>query len=156
MDHYATRGGCLTPLPNHPFSSTSKHESSRLPPRRSPHQSHHGRHEACREARRVHSPSNWHQTLPRARRETGDRAPVTGAADNQFPTRSSIEDGDVEEERRLFYVAVTRAKNELYISHPRVATRAGPGGMMLQQSRILTELPNNLYDELRIKRSWGW
>lgn len=81
---------------------------------------------------------------------------VIGAADNQFPTRRSIEDGDVEEERRLFYVAVTRAKNELYISYPRVATRAGPGGMMLQPSRFLLELPNDLYDELRIKRSWGW
>ena len=81
---------------------------------------------------------------------------VIGAADNQFPTRRSIEDGDVEEERRLFYVAVTRAKNELYISYPRVATRAGPGGMMLQPSRFLLELPNSLYEELRIKRSWGW
>jgi len=81
---------------------------------------------------------------------------LIGAADNQFPTRRSIEDGDVEEERRLFYVAVTRAKNELYISYPRVASRAGPGGMMLQPSRFLLELSNDLYDELRIKRSWGW
>ncbi len=81
---------------------------------------------------------------------------LIGAADNQFPTRRSIEAGDVEEERRLFYVAVTRAKNELYISYPRVATRAGPGGMMLQPSRFLLELPKDLYDELRIKRSWGW
>jgi DNA helicase II / ATP-dependent DNA helicase PcrA len=81
---------------------------------------------------------------------------VIGAADNQFPTRRSIENGDVEEERRLFYVAVTRAKNELYISYPRVATRAGPGGMMLSPSRFLLELPNTLYEELRIKRSWGW
>ncbi|MBA4137803.1 MAG: DNA helicase UvrD [Opitutus sp.] len=81
---------------------------------------------------------------------------LIGAADNQFPTRRSIEAGDVEEERRLFYVAVTRARNELYISYPRVATRAGPGGMMLSPSRFLLELPNNLYEELRIKRSWGW
>ena len=81
---------------------------------------------------------------------------LIGAADNQFPTRRSIESGDVEEERRLFYVAVTRAKNELYISYPKVATRAGPGGMMLAPSRFLQELPNGLYDELRIKRSYGW
>jgi DNA helicase II / ATP-dependent DNA helicase PcrA len=81
---------------------------------------------------------------------------LIGTADNQFPTRRSIEAGDVEEERRLFYVAVTRAKNELYISYPRVATRAGPGGMMLQPSRFLLEISNSLYDELRIKRSWGW
>ncbi len=81
---------------------------------------------------------------------------LIGASDNQFPTRRSIESGDVEEERRLFYVAVTRAKNELYISYPKVATRAGPGGMMLAPSRFLQELPNDLYDELRIKRSYGW
>ncbi len=81
---------------------------------------------------------------------------LIGAADGQFPTRRSIEAGDVEEERRLFYVAVTRAKNELYISYPRVATRAGPGGMMLTQSRFLQELPDDLYEELRIKRSYGW
>ncbi len=62
----------------------------------------------------------------------------------------------MEEERRLFYVAVTRAKNELYISYPRVATRAGPGGMMLSPSRFLLEVSSALYDELRIKRSWGW
>ncbi len=81
---------------------------------------------------------------------------LIGAADNQFPTRRSIESGDVEEERRLFYVAVTRAKNELYICYPKVATRAGPGGMMLTPSRFLQELPSDLYDELRIKRSYGW
>ncbi len=81
---------------------------------------------------------------------------LIGAADGQLPTRRSIEAGDVEEERRLFYVAVTRAKNELYISYPRVATRAGPGGMMLTQSRFLQELPDDLYEELRIKRSYGW
>ncbi len=81
---------------------------------------------------------------------------LIGAADGQFPTRRSIESGDVEEERRLFYVAVTRAKNELYISYPKVATRAGPGGMMLAPSRFLDELDEDLYEELRIKRSYGW
>jgi DNA helicase-2/ATP-dependent DNA helicase PcrA len=81
---------------------------------------------------------------------------LIGAADGMFPTRRSIEAGDVEEERRLFYVAVTRAKNELYISYPKVATRAGPGGMMLTPSRFLEELDEDLYEELRIKRSYGW
>jgi DNA helicase-2/ATP-dependent DNA helicase PcrA len=67
---------------------------------------------------------------------------LIGAADGQFPGRRSIEAGDFEEERRLFYVAVTRAKNELYISYPKVASRAGPGGMMLNASRFLLELPD--------------
>ena len=81
---------------------------------------------------------------------------LIGAADGQFPGYRTIESGDFEEERRLFYVAVTRAKNELYLSYPRVASRPGPGGMMLTPSRFIQELPTHLYEELRIKRSWGW
>jgi DNA helicase II / ATP-dependent DNA helicase PcrA len=81
---------------------------------------------------------------------------LIGAAEGQFPGYRTIESGDFEEERRLFYVAVTRAKNELYITYPRVASRPGPGGMMLQPTRFLQELPSDLYDELRIKRSYGW
>ena len=81
---------------------------------------------------------------------------IIGLADGQFPGRRSIEAGDVEEERRLFYVAVTRARNELYLCYPRVATRAGPGGMLLSPSRFLTEIDASLYEPLKIKRSYGW
>ena len=81
---------------------------------------------------------------------------VIGVADGMFPGRRAIEADDVEEERRLFYVAVTRAKNELYICYPKVATRAGPGGLLLTPSRFLTELPTDLYEPLRIKRQFGW
>lgn len=81
---------------------------------------------------------------------------IIGLADGQFPGRRSIEAGDVEEERRLFYVAVTRAKNELYLCYPKVATRAGPGGMLLTPSRFITELRPELYEPLRIKRNYGW
>jgi len=81
---------------------------------------------------------------------------VIGVADGMFPGRRSIEAGDVEEERRLFYVAVTRAKNELYICYPKVASRAGPGGMLLTPSRFITELSTDLYEPVRIKRNYGW
>jgi DNA helicase-2/ATP-dependent DNA helicase PcrA len=81
---------------------------------------------------------------------------IIGLADGQFPGRRSIESGDVEEERRLFYVAVTRARNELYLSFPKIASRPGPGGMMLSPSRFLQELSPNLYQELKIKRLRGW
>lgn len=81
---------------------------------------------------------------------------LIGLADGMFPGRRSIEAGDVEEERRLFYVAVTRAKNELYLCYPRVATRGGPGGMLLSPSRFLVELSTDLYEPLKIKRSHGW
>ena len=81
---------------------------------------------------------------------------VIGLADGQFPGRRSIEAGDVEEERRLFYVAVTRARNELYLSYPKIASRPGPGGLMLTPSRFLQELSPDLYQQLRIKRIQGW
>ena len=81
---------------------------------------------------------------------------VIGLADGQFPGRRSIEAGDVEEERRLFYVAVTRARNELYLCYPKIASRPGPGGMMLTPSRFLQELSPSLYQELRIRRMSPW
>ena len=51
---------------------------------------------------------------------------------------------------------MTRARNELYLSYPKIASRAGPGGMMLTPSRFILELPTDLYEALRIKRNYGW
>jgi DNA helicase-2/ATP-dependent DNA helicase PcrA len=80
---------------------------------------------------------------------------LIGLADGSFPLRRAIEAGDVEEERRLFYVAVTRARDELYLCFPKVNTKGGP--VMLQSpSRFLTELSSDLYQPLRMKRSYGW
>ncbi len=81
---------------------------------------------------------------------------LIGLADGQFPGRRSIEAGDVEEERRLFYVAVTRARNELYLCYPKIASRPGPGGMMNTPSRFLQELSPDLYQQLKIKRLQAW
>jgi DNA helicase-2/ATP-dependent DNA helicase PcrA len=80
---------------------------------------------------------------------------LIGLADGSFPLRRAIEAGDVEEERRLFYVAVTRARDELYLCFPKVNTKGGPA-MLQTPSRFLTELPSDLYQPLRMKRSYGW
>jgi DNA helicase-2/ATP-dependent DNA helicase PcrA len=80
---------------------------------------------------------------------------LIGLADGMFPIRRSIEAGDVEEERRLFYVAVTRARDELYLCYPKVNTKGGPA-MLLTPSRFLSELSPDLYQPLKIKRSYGW
>ena len=80
---------------------------------------------------------------------------IIGLADGMFPLRRTIETGDIEEERRLFYVAVTRARDELYLCFPKVNTKGGP--VMLQSpSRFLQELSSDLYQPLKIKRSYGW
>jgi len=80
---------------------------------------------------------------------------IIGLADGLFPLRRAVEAGDVEEERRLFYVAVTRARDELYLCFPKVNTKGGPA-MLLSPSRFLQEVSAELYQPLRMKRQWGW
>ncbi|MGH8019416.1 MAG: ATP-dependent helicase [Opitutaceae bacterium] len=80
---------------------------------------------------------------------------VVGLADGQFPLRRAIEEGGVEEERRLFYVAVTRARDELYLCHPRVNTRGG-GAISSPPSRFLQDLPPEMYETVRLRRSYEW
>jgi DNA helicase-2/ATP-dependent DNA helicase PcrA len=80
---------------------------------------------------------------------------LIGLADGMFPLRRTIETGDVEEERRLFYVAVTRARDELYLCWPKINTKGGPA-MLQTPSRFLQEISSELYQPLKIKRSYGW
>ena len=80
---------------------------------------------------------------------------LIGAAENLFPIRRAVEAGDTEEERRLFYVAVTRARDELYLLFPKMNTKGGPS-MFLTPSRFLQEIPQELYEPVRIRRNYGW
>jgi DNA helicase-2/ATP-dependent DNA helicase PcrA len=73
--------------------------------------------------------------------------------DGLFPSSRSIEsiDGE-EEERRLFYVAITRARNELYLSYPLIRIVQGFAGDAMQQpSRFLKDFPSELVDEWNLK-----
>ena len=70
---------------------------------------------------------------------------LIGMEDGVFPHSRSIEAGDIEEERRLFYVGVTRARDELFLTHAR--TRALYGGRDWNvPSRFLSEIPPELTD----------
>jgi DNA helicase-2/ATP-dependent DNA helicase PcrA len=66
-----------------------------------------------------------------------------------FPSARSMESPEgVEEERRLFYVAITRARNELYLSYPLIRAGYGAGGDLSQHiSRFLNEIPKQLIEE---------
>ncbi len=76
-------------------------------------------------------------------------------ADGMFPNRRAIEDGGLEaleEERRLFYVAVTRAEDELYLLYPELWPKAYTGDTLQTPSRFLGEFPSELMEEWRIGR----
>jgi len=70
-----------------------------------------------------------------------------------FPSERSMKsDEDVEEERRLMYVAITRARNELYLSYPLLRAGFGGGGDMIQHpSRFLEEIPGKLLEEWNLR-----
>ncbi|HEX4085499.1 MAG TPA: ATP-dependent helicase [Chthoniobacteraceae bacterium] len=73
---------------------------------------------------------------------------VIWMADGMFPSSRSLESNDaIEEERRLFYVAVTRARDELYLSYPLIRLNAGYGEMFQRPSRFLGEVPGGLLEE---------
>jgi DNA helicase-2/ATP-dependent DNA helicase PcrA len=75
--------------------------------------------------------------------------------DGMFPSARSLETSEgEEEERRLFYVAITRARNELYLSYPLIRMMPGGSGDAMQQpSRFLNEIPRELLDEWNLKSS---
>jgi len=73
--------------------------------------------------------------------------------DGLFPSARSVEtpEGE-EEERRLMYVAITRARNELYLSYPLVRGNFGGGMDMIQKpSRFLREIPKELVEEWNLR-----
>jgi DNA helicase-2/ATP-dependent DNA helicase PcrA len=70
---------------------------------------------------------------------------VTGLEEGVFPhSRSLDEDEQVEEERRLCYVAITRAREQLFLSRSRVRRVYGADSMFRAASRFLQELPEQM------------
>jgi DNA helicase-2/ATP-dependent DNA helicase PcrA len=78
---------------------------------------------------------------------------VIWLTDGMFPSsRSMDERKDLEEERRLFYVAITRAKDELYLSYPHMRLTGGYGDVFQRPSRFLKEIPNKLVEDWQVQR----
>ena len=74
--------------------------------------------------------------------------------ENMFPALRALEShGGEAEERRLFYVAVTRARSELYLCCPQARFMPGQGGdLYLQPSRFLEEIPRRLVDRWKLSQ----
>ncbi|HEY2767300.1 MAG TPA: UvrD-helicase domain-containing protein [Solirubrobacteraceae bacterium] len=70
---------------------------------------------------------------------------ITGCEDGVFPHSRALDEGGLEEERRLFYVGVTRAMRQLYLTHARRRAIFGAQAYGLP-SRFLAEVPAELTD----------
>jgi DNA helicase-2/ATP-dependent DNA helicase PcrA len=81
---------------------------------------------------------------------------ITGLEEGLFPHENSAkEDGGVEEERRLMYVAITRAKRRLYITHSQTRMLHGQTRYNMK-SRFLEELPEDTVKWLSPKIQHHW
>jgi DNA helicase-2/ATP-dependent DNA helicase PcrA len=68
--------------------------------------------------------------------------------DGLFPSAQSLRNPeDEEEERRLMYVAITRARNELYLTYPLTRENPVTGEFRQRPSRFLREIPSELLEE---------
>jgi DNA helicase-2/ATP-dependent DNA helicase PcrA len=71
---------------------------------------------------------------------------IIGLAEGLFPNKRAIDgESDLEEERRLFYVATTRAERSLHLVFPMLSNQKGTP-VRLVQSRFLKELPESQYE----------
>jgi len=70
---------------------------------------------------------------------------IIGCEDGVFPHSRAVESGDLEEERRLCYVGLTRARRELYVTHARTRVMYGGRDFNLP-SRFIAEIPEHLTD----------
>ncbi|WP_233839926.1 3'-5' exonuclease [Dyella sp. 2HG41-7] len=74
---------------------------------------------------------------------------LVGVEEGLFPSQRSVEDeGRLEEERRLAYVGITRARQRLIITHAESRRMHGTE-MLARPSRFLAEIPPSLVDEVR-------
>ena len=72
---------------------------------------------------------------------------LVGLEENLFPSRMSIEEDNLEEERRLCYVGITRARQKLYMAHAQMRRQYGSENYCMP-SRFLSEIPKDVVEEI--------
>jgi DNA helicase-2/ATP-dependent DNA helicase PcrA len=79
---------------------------------------------------------------------------IVGLEDGLFPhTRSATDPAELEEERRLCYVAMTRAERFLYVTHA-MKRRVYGEELASEPSQFLNEMPLDMIEDLSIGKSW--
>ena len=82
---------------------------------------------------------------------------VISLTDGMFPNGRVLDADDeymLEEERRLFYVAITRAKDELYLTYPQINPKSYTGDVIQRPSRFLDDCPQELLEEWQVAGEW--
>jgi len=93
-------------------------------------------------------------TIHQAKGLEWDTVFIIHLADQAFPNRYALaEDGGLEEERRLFYVAVTRARHRLFLTYP--VTMGHDTLMLNQPSTFVDEVSPRLFDRVEIRQSFS-
>jgi DNA helicase-2/ATP-dependent DNA helicase PcrA len=78
---------------------------------------------------------------------------IVWMTEGMFPSSRSIPYLDaIEEERRLFYVAITRAEDELYLTCPAFWPGGSAENKLQRPSRFLKEIPAELLQEWSVGR----
>jgi DNA helicase-2/ATP-dependent DNA helicase PcrA len=91
-------------------------------------------------------------TIHRAKGLEWSRVFIIGLTDGSFPSAKSMGDTESEEEeRRVFYVALTRAKDELYLCYPIMDNRWHDGYIIKRPSLFIQELPEHAYEKWEIE-----
>jgi DNA helicase-2/ATP-dependent DNA helicase PcrA len=79
---------------------------------------------------------------------------IVGLEDGLFPhSRSATDPAELEEERRLAYVAITRAEQFLYVTHA-MKRRVYGEELASEPSQFLNEMPIDLLEDLSLGKSW--
>jgi DNA helicase-2/ATP-dependent DNA helicase PcrA len=88
-------------------------------------------------------------TIHQAKGLEWSRVFIPRLIDDSFPNyRALNEPGGEEEERRIFYVAITRAMDELYLTYPTMVSRGSwDSSTFTRPSRFLKEVDSTLYEE---------
>jgi DNA helicase-2/ATP-dependent DNA helicase PcrA len=92
-------------------------------------------------------------TIHQAKGLEWSRVFIPRLVEESFPGNRALgEEGGEDEERRIFYVAVTRAMDELYLTYPMTLARGGRGPTMITKpSRFLSELDAELYEQASLE-----
>ncbi len=92
-------------------------------------------------------------TIHQAKGLEWSRVFIPRLIEDSFPgARALNEPGGEEEERRVFYVAISRAMDELFLTYPLTVSRGGYGPTIITTpSRFLAEIESNLYEPVALE-----